>query len=184
MRYDETCISLQMLASRCRSILRASLEKVSQKVITVERWPVCEGYTCIYEQLPNEPLKGQVFPLGEWYSCRGLALAANSGRSTLGFNSQNFMWIKQACDKNYSVPLVSSRGLSKHRCDENCCVRTGVMHLLYDNCMYKWHCHYKKLIWSCIHTQVWTALSLRALHVMEAAASFWIISVCMEIIVF
>ena len=30
-------------------------------------------------------LKAKIFTLREWYSCRGLALVANSGVSTLGF---------------------------------------------------------------------------------------------------
>ena len=30
-----------------------------------------------------------MFALGEWYSCRGLPLVANSGVSTLGFNMQS-----------------------------------------------------------------------------------------------
>ena len=32
-------------------------------------------------------LKAKIFALGEWYSCRGLALLRNSGISTLGFKS-------------------------------------------------------------------------------------------------
>ena len=31
-------------------------------------------------------LKAKIFTLWEWYSCRGLALVANNGVSTLGFN--------------------------------------------------------------------------------------------------
>ena len=31
-------------------------------------------------------LKAKIFALGEWYSCRGLAVVANSGVLTLGFN--------------------------------------------------------------------------------------------------
>ena len=30
-------------------------------------------------------LKAKTFTLGEWYSCRGLAVVVNSGVSTLGF---------------------------------------------------------------------------------------------------
>ena len=53
----------------------------------------------MFESLPNThahrlnakpstegELKAKIFALGEWYSYRGLALTANSGVSTLGFN--------------------------------------------------------------------------------------------------
>ena len=36
-------------------------------------------------KLKQVPLKARFFALGECYSCRGLALVANSGVSTLGF---------------------------------------------------------------------------------------------------
>ena len=35
-------------------------------------------------------LKAEIFALREWYSCRGLAVVANSAVSTLGFNTPVF----------------------------------------------------------------------------------------------
>ena len=34
-------------------------------------------------------LKAKLLALGEWYSCRGLVLVANSGVSSLGFKLPN-----------------------------------------------------------------------------------------------
>ena len=43
--------------------------------------------------MPTNPcnLKSKIFALGEWYSCRGLALVANRGVSTLGFNNSQLL---------------------------------------------------------------------------------------------
>ena len=48
-------------------------------------------------------LKDQDFPLGEWYSCRGLALVANSGTSTL-----RFKWGKNLGSDTKMLPLIKS----------------------------------------------------------------------------
>ena len=50
-------------------------------------------YEVAYDQVKTVShtyLKAKIFTLREWYSCRGLALVANSGISTLGLN-----WEKQ-----------------------------------------------------------------------------------------
>ena len=39
-----------------------------------------------YPTYPADSLKAKVFALGEWYSCRGLALVASSEISILRFN--------------------------------------------------------------------------------------------------
>ena len=41
---------------------------------------------CLHPFLVKD-FKAKIFALGEWYSCRGLAVVANSGVLTLGFKT-------------------------------------------------------------------------------------------------
>ena len=57
------------------------------------------GYGHGYKKRDN--LEAMIFALGEWYSCRGLALVANSGISTMGF--------KRVCNgDSFSMDVFSS----------------------------------------------------------------------------
>ena len=48
---------------------------------------ICVAILCTYKYMCFTC--ANIFALGEWYSCRGLALVANSGVSTLGFKHFN-----------------------------------------------------------------------------------------------
>ena len=78
-------------------------------------------------------LKAKIFTLGEWYSCRGLSVVANSGVWTLGFRSysnklQTHMittydvLLTIACDmfqnrkamKDMQLAVLDAKDMSKH----------------------------------------------------------------------
>ena len=79
--YDQ----FHFIVSKCLLYLQQLQQKVPERsfrVLTI--FSSVQSQRCLYYIV----FKAKIFALGGWYSCRGLAVVANSGISTLGFKSE------------------------------------------------------------------------------------------------